>query len=78
MSDRILRRNPALCVYDGVSDHRLLSLSIPLRVRKEVKEKHVVPNLTRADDVTVLDLLDIVFSDFSDTYESSSCSVKDL
>lgn len=78
VSDRILRRNPVLCVYDGVSDHRLLSLSIPLRVRKEMKEQRVVPNFTRADDVAVLDLLDISFSGFSDMYESSSCSVEDL
>lgn len=37
-----------------------------------------MPNFTRADDVAVLDLLDISFSDFGDMYESSSCSVEDL
>lgn len=79
VSSSVCNRDPQVNVLDGISDHAMVALTISRSsIGKISKEKRVVPVFARADDVSIVDLLDVSYSDFLSLSESRSCTVNDL
>lgn len=70
------KRNPQVQVCEGVSDHKIviLTLETDFAVPNEKKES-LIPVFTRASDVDVLDALESSFSYFGSLCQSNECSV---
>lgn len=79
VSNELLRRNPRIDIFEGISDHKIVSLTLEMQFcsKLQVKER-TIPLFTHASDVDVLDLLDNSFSDFSALYESTNASVEQM
>lgn len=79
VSNGVRTRDPEVHVLDGISDHNMISLAIPLDQRpKSTKKSCLVPVFTQASDVDILDVLDESFSEFIFLSETGMCSVDDL
>lgn len=79
VSHTILHRSPEIHVLEGISDHKMVRLNVDIKCTKKYKiQESMVPIFTRADDVSILDRLDISFSKFAVLLESRTCSVDDL
>lgn len=79
VSNSILHRGPKINVLKGISDHSMVYLTMPLKsVTKTKPVECMVPVFTRADDVAILDALDVSFSDFVARSHSSESSADDL
>ncbi|KAH9379015.1 hypothetical protein HPB48_001725 [Haemaphysalis longicornis] len=71
VSSCLLRRNPTINIFDGISDHDIVSLTVRLNNVKTTRNgAHGIPIFSRADDVSILNELDFLFSDFVSLCES--------
>lgn len=64
VNDQVLNRNPSVDIFQGISDHRMICLTLELNFRlKPSKNQYSIPQFSRASDVDILDALDKKFSD---------------
>lgn len=79
VNDHVLKRNPRVDIFEGISDHRMASLTLELNFRlKPSKSQHLIPVYSHASDVDILDALDNEFSKFVCLSESHDGSVHSL
>lgn len=79
MRNSVRVRDTQVVVLDGISDHNMVFLKIPLEhTTQSKKEKRLVPVFSRASDVGILDVLDSSFSELFFLAETILISVYDL
>lgn len=79
VSQSIVSRDVDIQVMEGISDHKMVFLSIPgNRITKTEKNRRLVPVFSRAQDVDIIDALYVSFPTFRTLYETNECSVNDM
>lgn len=74
-----LRRNPTIDIFEGISDHDIVSLTVCLNNVKTMRnDAQAIPIFSRADDVSIIDQLDLAFSDFVSLCESPTSTVDNM
>lgn len=75
----ILRRNPRIEVIEGISDHKIVCLSLHIKpISKQTGKEQLVPMFTRSSDVDVLDMLESSYSLFQSLCDSNEHTIDHL
>lgn len=76
VNNGIMRRNPQVEVFQGISDHKITCLTMQLNAPLQAtKEQRLIPDFTRASDVDILDVLDSSFPEFVSMCGSKEYSI---